>query len=113
VSSTVLDALEGVLGNSEDADDALRETVQLLVAEPGIAWAAIAFLDEGVLTPGPAAGVPDESLRVTTQVTYEGTLVGELSIDGTADPDLLQRVASLIAAHVLIGWDTGGVTWEP
>jgi hypothetical protein len=39
-----------------DADDALREVVRVLVDEPGIAWAGIAFVEEGALALGPSAG---------------------------------------------------------
>jgi hypothetical protein len=29
------------------------------------------------------------------------------------DEPSLQRVATLLAEYVLLGWDTGGETWEP
>ena len=51
----------------------------------GVAWAAVAFLEEGRLVVGPQAGVPDESSRRRVQVTYEGAHVGELWVDGEAD----------------------------
>jgi len=43
-------------------------------------------------------------------VTYQGTQVGGHS---EADRAFLERVAILVSAHVLIGWDTRGETWEP
>ena len=43
-------------------------------------------------------------------VTYQGTHVGGHS---EADRAFLERVAILVSAHVLIGWDTRGETWEP
>jgi hypothetical protein len=46
-------------------------------------------------------------------VTYQGTQVGELWIDGEADRAFLERVGVLVSAHVLIRWDTRGETWEP
>ena len=51
--------------------------------------------------------------RVSVQIAYQGAVVGELAADGSADVALLERVAELIATHVLLGWDTGGEAWEP
>ena len=113
MSTRALEALDLVLNRSEEPDDALRDVVGLLADEPGIGWAGIAFLDEGELTLGPSAGVPDEASRVSVPVVYRGKPVGELWIDGHADDAFLSRVALLISAHVLIGWDTGGEAWEP
>ena len=108
-----LDSLEGLLGGSEDADDALRQTVARLAVEPGVSWAGVAFSDAGTLTLGPSAGEPDPERRLRSPVLFQGETVGELWVDGELDPAVLERVASLIAAHVLIGWDTGGEAWDP
>ena len=113
MSDRALEAIDQSLSRSEDADEVLRDTVRVLAAEPAISWAGIAFLDTGVLTLGPSAGVADDSRRRRTPITFQGTVVGELWIDGEADEAVLARVASVIAAHVLIGWDTGGEPWEP
>lgn len=43
----------------------------------------------------------------------KGAQVGELWIVGAAEPPFLERVALLISAHVLIGWDTRGQAWDP
>ncbi len=113
MSADALEALDQALDAAEDADDALRETVRILAAGPEISWAGIAFLNGGSLTPGPAAGTPDDSRRTTTPIAYQGTTVGELLVDGDADTTFLEQIAGRIAAHVLIGWDTGGETWDP
>jgi hypothetical protein len=113
VNEGILDALDEALAAAEEADDALRDTVRILAGAPGIAWAGIAFVEDGSLTLGPAAGQPRPNRRTTTPVAYEGAVVGELQVDGDTDPALVERVASLIGAHVLIGWDTGGEAWEP
>ena len=113
MSTQALEALDRILDCSEDADDALRDSVDLLAGEPGIDWAGVAFLDQGTLTLGPAAGTPDESRRLRVPVSYEGEPVGELWVDGVADAAFLARVAALISAHVLVGWDTGGEAWQP
>ena len=41
-------------------------------------------------------------------IVFRGALVGELAADGDVDLGLLERVATLISAYVLVGWDTGG-----
>lgn len=91
----------------------LRSTVRLLAEEPGISWAAIAFVEEGELVLGPQAGAPDEPQRVRVPVVFQGSAVGELWVDGEGDRAFLERVALLVSAHVLIGWDTRGAAWEP
>ncbi len=85
----------------------------MLVDEPGVSYAEVAFLEEGTLVVGPNAGDPDEERRMRVPVTYQGSQVGELRVDGDADASLLARVAELVSAHVLIGWDTGGERWQP
>jgi len=113
VSTRALEALDRILNRSRDADEVLRSTVRLLVEEPDISWAGIAFVEEGDLVIGPRAGVPDEARRVRTPVIFQGSGVGELWVDGEADHAFLERVALLVSAHVLIGWDTRGAAWEP
>ena len=67
-----------------------------------------------MLVLGPEAGEPDEARRVRVPITFQDALVGELWVDGSPDRGLLERVASLVAPQVLIGWDTGGdEPWEP
>ena len=113
MSTRALEALDRALNRGEEPDEVLRDTVRILAEEPGLHWAGIAFLEDGTLTVGPEAGVRDEGLRVRVPIAYQGTSVGELWVDGEADPAFLTRVALLISAHVLIGWDTGGEAWEP
>ncbi len=113
MSARALEALDRILNHSEDADDALRDTIDLLAGETGLTWAGVAFLDQGTLTLGPATGTADESRRVRVPISYGGEPVGELWVDGEADAAFLAHVATLISAHVLVGWDTGGETWDP
>lgn len=110
---STLEALERILDGGGEPDDVLRSTVRVLAEEPGISWAGIAFLEEGELVLGPAAGEPDEARRARVPVTFQGAPVGELWIDGEEEPALLERIADLVSAHVLIGWDTRGEGWEP
>lgn len=105
--------IERVLAESDDADEALRETVRILAAEPGVVWAGIAFAEDGELILGPQAGTADPTRRIAVPVVWEGATVGEVRVDGETDEDALTRVAALVSSHVLLGWDTGGETWEP
>jgi hypothetical protein len=109
----VLDAVDRILNRDGDADDVLRAVVRTLVERGGFAWAQISFVEGDALAAGPAAGEPDEERRSTVPVLYHGKRVGALTVDGPADPELLERVAMLVSAHVLLGWDTGGERWSP
>jgi hypothetical protein len=113
VSSKALEALDGILDRGGEPDDVLRAAVSVLAEIPGIAWAGIAFLDEGTLALGPTAGESDEAHRSRVSIVFQGAEVGELWVDGNAERAFLERVATLLSAHVLIGWDTRGETWEP
>lgn len=60
---------------------------------------------------GPEAGSQRPDARTAVPVVYEGARVAELVADGCDDVPLLERVALLISAHCLVGWDTGGAPW--
>jgi hypothetical protein len=113
-TSETLEALDLVLNRGGDADDILRQVVALL-HEAGYAWAGIFFLEDGALALGPQAGTPDESRRTSVPVTWQGTPVAELAVDDAPEEDrmFLERVAVLVSGHCLVGWDTGGESWEP
>ena len=113
MSTSPLDAIDAALASAADADDALRETVRILAARPGIVWAGIAFVETTGLVLGPSAGSPDEARRTLVTVCYKDETVGELQVDGKVDGGFLEQVAERISAHVLLGWDTGGEGWEP
>jgi hypothetical protein len=113
MSTRALEALDRILDRSDDADEVLRGTVGVLADEPGVRWAGIAFLEGDELVLGPEAGEPDERRRARVPIVFQGAPVGELWVDGEADRELLERVAVLVSAHVLIGWDTRGEAWQP
>jgi hypothetical protein len=113
VSEQALEELERILERGGEPDDVLRSAVLVLAEAPEIAWAGVAFLEDGKLVLGPSAGGPDETRRVRVAVAFQGAKVGELWIDGDAEAAFLERAAALISAHVLIGWDTRGEAWEP
>ena len=68
MSAGLIDAIEGLLAETADADEVLRRTVEALVAEPEIAWAGVAFVEGNTITLGPAAGTPDESRRTRVPI---------------------------------------------
>jgi hypothetical protein len=103
--------IERIVASGDDADDVLRAVVNALVEHGRCTWAGILFADDGELILGPEAGEPDPGLRLQLPIVYEGARVAELVVDGCDDRDLLDRVATLIAAHCLVGWDTGGRPW--
>jgi len=105
--------VEELLERGGEADDVLRAVVSALAASPAIAWAGVAFVEEADLVVGPAAGEPAPEVRAHVPISFQGSAVGELWVDGEVPPEDLQRVAALIAPLVLIGWDTGGEAWEP
>jgi L-methionine (R)-S-oxide reductase len=56
--------------------------------------------------------------EIVVPIRYDGKVVGEIDIDSDRsaaftqeDRAFLERVAVLISAHCLVGWDTGGVAW--
>jgi hypothetical protein len=108
-----LDAIDEALASAGEADAALRAVVEKLASEPGTSWAGIAFVEGGQMILGPTAGAPDPTHRHIATVCYKQDVVGELWVDGEIDGAFLEAVADRIAAHVLLGWDTGGEAWEP
>jgi L-methionine (R)-S-oxide reductase len=114
-SSAALEAIDRILDRGGDADDVLREVVAALHTEGGYRWAGIFFVEDGALVLGPYAGEPDESNRTTVPVAWQGERIAELAIDDAPEEDrtFLERVAALVAGHCLVGWDTGGESWEP
>lgn len=96
-----------------EVDDVLRSVVARIAAEPGIAWAGVAFVEGDALVLGPSAGEPDEQSRMRIPVRYEAVPVAELWVDGRAEAAALEDVCALIAEPCLVGWDTGGEPWDP
>jgi hypothetical protein len=113
VSAGALEAVDRVLDRGGDADDVLRAVVSVLVELGACEWAGIRFVEDGELVLGPAAGDERPDARTFVAVVFDGARVAELVADGCRDLGLLERVASLIAPYCLVGWDTGGVAWDP
>jgi putative methionine-R-sulfoxide reductase with GAF domain len=99
----------------------LRQTVAVLHERVGAyAWVGIMFVEEDDLVLGPWAGTIEEGApELEAAIVYEGRSIGALRVAsdepnafGDADRVFLDRVALLISAHALVGWDTGGVEWS-
>ena len=77
-------------------------------------YAGIAFVEDGGLVLGPEAGERTADHAVFP-VSYQGAKVAELRVarPEEADRAFLERVATLVSAHCLVGWDTGGEGWAP
>jgi hypothetical protein len=98
--------------STPDADEQLRQTVSELAALERCSWAGIYFVEEDELVLGPEAGTPDPARRTTVPVVWRDTRVAELAVDGAIEAAELEAVAGRIADLCLVGWDTGGETWE-
>jgi hypothetical protein len=114
-TSGALEAVDRIVNRGGDADDILREVVAALHEKAGYPWAGILFVEEGELVLGPHAGQPDDARRTSVPVVWQGERVAELAVDDAPEEDrmFLERVALLVSGHCLVGWDTGGETWEP
>lgn len=114
-TSAALDAIERILEAGGDADDILRQVVAKLHDDAGYTWAGILFVEGDTLVLGPHAGTPDEAQRTRVPVTWQGDRIAELAVDDAPEEDrtFLERVAVLVSGHCLVGWDTGGESWEP
>jgi hypothetical protein len=114
-----LEALHRILNREAEADEVLRQTVAVLHGRiPHYTWVGLSFVEGDDLLLGPEAGAKGLGpRRADAPVVYEGTRTAVLGVESTAEPDeagsaFLARVAVLISAHCLVGWDTGGVPWR-
>jgi putative methionine-R-sulfoxide reductase with GAF domain len=99
------------------------EHVRIPVGE-GICGAAAAsgrteVVDDVRADPRYLACFPATKSEIVVPIRYDGRVVGEIDIDSDRpaaftqdDRAFLERVALLISAHSLVGWDTGGNGWE-
>ncbi len=85
----------------------------MLVECRGCAWAGILFAEQGELVLGPEDGEQRPDQRTQVPVVYQGARVAELVADGCDNLPFLEQVAGLISGHCLVGWDTGGIPWDP
>jgi hypothetical protein len=76
-------------------------------------YAAVEFVESDREALGPEVGTRPPRIS-SYPVAYGGRRIGSLVVGeaGEGDRPLLERVATLVSAYVLVGWDTGGVAWE-
>lgn len=158
--AAALETVEGVVHEQTEADEVLRQAVDILYERfDHYSWVGIYFVEEGDLVLGPWRGpqatehvripigqgvcgaaaasgrtelvddvnaderylacFPSTRSEIVVPIVYEGQVVGEIDIDsdtpaafGDEDRTFLERVATLISPHSLVGWDTGGVPWQ-
>ena len=105
-----LEAIDRILNRGGDADDVLRAVLAVLARL--FPFAAIDFVENGALVPGPSAGEDDRETD-GFPVDFQSIRVAELRVAGSGAEDraFLERVALLISPYCLVGWDTGGVSW--
>jgi hypothetical protein len=110
-SSGALEAIDRILNRGGDADDVLRQVVD--VVHGVYPYAAIAFVEEDELVVGPEEGsAPAETEAFP--ISFQGSQVAELRVAGASiDRPFLERVATIVSPYCLVGWDTGGEPWEP
>ena len=104
-----LEAVDRLVNVGGEADEVLRGVLTVLHAR-GIEFAAIRFVEEGALVDGPSVGAGEAAVSVP--VVFQGRPVGDLQLS-VPDHELAVRVATLVSAFVLVGWDTGGEPWVP
>ena len=109
--SGALDAVERIVNRGGDADDVLRQVVEVLSRL--YPYVSLWFVEEDGLVQGPLVGDATDGARYP--IAFQGTKVGEVEVAGASDDDLafIERVATLVSAHAMVGWDTGGEAWEP
>jgi hypothetical protein len=114
-TAEALEAVERALAEGGDADEVLREVVAALHEHLG-RFVRISFVERDRLEPGPAAGAAGAGATASFPITWAGRLVAQLEVEGgteAGERELLDRVATLVAPHALVGWDTGGEAWTP
>jgi hypothetical protein len=104
-----IDAVEPILNRGGDADEVLRAVLAAL-HERGVAYSAVRFVENGELVDGPSVGTRTDG--ATVDVLYDGERVGALTV-AVDDAAFAERLATLIAPYVLVGWDTAGEPWAP
>ena len=111
-----LEAIDQILNRGGDADEVLRQVVDVLYRIDDYSWVGISFVEEGKLVLGPTLGEQNAKPTVTP-ISYENNVVAELGVIAdevdAEDRAFLERVALLISPYCLVGWDTRGEAWSP
>jgi hypothetical protein len=109
-----LEAIDRILNRGGEADDVLRDVLQVLFQL--YEHVAIGFVEEDGIVDGPAVGAADEEAAPSVYpITFQGSKVAELRVahPGPDDEAFLTRVATIVSPYALVGWDTRGEAWDP
>jgi hypothetical protein len=117
VSKDVVDAVQAVLAEEDEADDALRRVVAIVHdrIEP-VTFAGIAFVEGDDRVLGPSMGAVS-GRHESFAISFRDSEVASLEVAGTelsaADREALEAVAAALGPFCLVGWDIGGEEWVP
>jgi hypothetical protein len=103
----VRNVIQPILDRRGEADDSLRQVVEVLADRLG--WAAIYLVEGDELALGPSSGLEQGEPAAAVPIRYEGRVIGELRVGRQAED--LDAVADAIAPLCLVAWDTRGVPW--
>lgn len=114
-----LEAVDRIVNREPEPDEVLRQTVTAVHERVGhYSWVGISFVEEGALVLGPSAGERDGA-ELAVPVVYDGQEIASLQVtsadlrlEDARERVFLERVALLVSAHCLVGWDTGGEPWS-
>jgi hypothetical protein len=95
-SSGALEAVERILNRGGNADEVLRQVVDVLHSRTG-GWVGIAF--DSALRASAGGEMPENHQR--HPIVRQGQTVAELRTSAEADPALCARVALLISPYCL------------
>jgi hypothetical protein len=95
-SSGALEAVERILNRGGDADEVLRQVVDVL-HERTSSWVAIAFDSDVRASAG--GEKPEDHQR--HPIVWQGRTIAELWTSSEADPTLCARVAVIVSPHCL------------
>ena len=112
--SGAVDAVERIVNREGEADEILRQAVAT-IAKRFDTFCGIRFVEVGGMVDGPSAGAFGEP-RAVVPITYDDSSVAEIVLGNELadeDRDALDRIAELLSAYCLVGWDTGGESWNP
>lgn len=114
-----LEAVDRIVNREPEPDEVLRQTVTAVHERVGhYSWVGISFVEEGALVLGPSSGDRDGP-ELAVPVVYDGQEIASLQVtsadlrlEDARERVFLERVALLVSAHCLVGWDTGGEPWS-
>jgi GAF domain-containing protein len=106
--------------NGPQATEHVRIPVGQGVCGAAVASGKTEIVDDVNADPRYVACFVSTRSEIVVPISFDGIVVAEIDIDSDrpaaftdADRVFLERLGTLISPHCLVGWDTGGVAWEP